>query len=247
MQIVERCVRPVRAGTKRKRRMREELLAHLTAICEEEQQGKSIDALAALDAAARRFGDPAELARELQASVPRSERIDAAIEYWLGWRAPETVLRMLLRTSLLSFCVFATFGVVALLVNFLTSRNDANDVAVVLRVLLSIALLCPVAQFGFGWCYYKARDSLWGAFGARRSLAMATAWSLATAVVVLACGLGFVFGVEGSLARVIDSLPGISAGAVGAAITCALLARFRGHVEIRDAMWGLLPINAAAA
>jgi ATP-dependent Clp protease ATP-binding subunit ClpC len=247
MQIVERCVRPVRAGTKRKRRMREELLAHLTAICEEEQQGKSIDALAALDAAARRFGDPAELARELQASVPRSERIDAAIEYWLGWRAPETVLRMLLRTSLLSFCVFATFGVVALLVNFLTSRNDANDVAVVLRVLLSIALLCPVAQFGFGWCYYKARDSLWGAFGARRSLAMATAWSLATAVVVLACGLGFVFGVEGSLARVIDSLPGISAGAVGAAITCALLARFRGHIEIRDAMWGLLPVNAAAA
>jgi ATP-dependent Clp protease ATP-binding subunit ClpC len=247
MQIVERCVRPVRASTKRKRRMREELLAHLTAICDDEQQqAGSIDAMAALDAAARRFGNPSELARELQASVPRSERFDARIEYWLGWRAPETVLRMLLRTSLLSFCLLAGFGIIALLVNFLFSRDNPSNNAVVLRVFLSLMLLSPVAQFGFGWCYYKARDSLWGAFGARRSPARAAGWMLATAVVVLVCGLGFVFGVEGSAARVVDSMPSISAGAIGAAITCGLLARLRGRVEIRDAMWGLLPVSSAA-
>jgi ATP-dependent Clp protease ATP-binding subunit ClpC len=245
MQIVERAVRPVRASAKRKRRMREELLTHLSAICEQEQQAASIDVLAALDAAARRFGNPAELARELQASVPRSERIDAWIEYWLGWRAPESVLRMLLRTSLLSFCLLAAFGVIALLASFLVSRDNASD-GVRLRVFLSLMLLPPMAQFSVGWCYYKARDSLWGAFGAKRSPARAAAWMLATAVVVLMCGLGFVFGVEGSVARIVDSMPSICAGAIGAAMTCGLLARFRGLVEIRDAMWGLLPINTAA-
>src|SRR4051794_28769424 len=61
MQIVERAVRPVHVSVKRKRRMREELLAHLTTICEDEQRGGTIDPIAALDAAARRFGDPAEL------------------------------------------------------------------------------------------------------------------------------------------------------------------------------------------
>jgi ATP-dependent Clp protease ATP-binding subunit ClpC len=246
MQIVERCVRPVRANVKRKRRMREELLAHLAAICEEEQQAKPIDAPAALDAAARRFGDPAELARELQASVPRSERIDCQIEYWLGWRAPETVLRMLLRTSFISFCLLAAVAVVAILAGVLFSHDSRNDIGVVLRVFLSMMFLCPAGQFGFGWCYFKARDALWGAFGHNRSRGRALAWLIGTAVVVLSCGLGFVFIVEGSSARVIQSLPSISAGALGAAIACGLLARFRGLVEIRDAMWGLLPVDTVA-
>src|SRR5437016_8579313 len=106
MRIVERAVRPVHAGIKHKRKMREELLAHLTAIYEEEFIRLN-DPSAALDAAAKRFGDPAELARELQGAVPLSERIAWHIEHWLGWRAPESVLRMMARTSFLSFCIIA--------------------------------------------------------------------------------------------------------------------------------------------
>ena len=68
--VVERAVRPVRATMTRKRRIREELLAHLTAIFEEEA-ARLGDEQAALERAAERFGDPAELTPELQQSVPR--------------------------------------------------------------------------------------------------------------------------------------------------------------------------------
>jgi len=71
--LVERAVRPVRATMVRKRRMREELLAHLTAIFEEEA-ARLGDEQAALERAAERFGDPAELAAELQQSAPGSRR-----------------------------------------------------------------------------------------------------------------------------------------------------------------------------
>ena len=59
-RVVEQAVRPVRATMARKRRMREELLAHLVAIFEEET-GKLGDEQAALDQTKRRFGDPREL------------------------------------------------------------------------------------------------------------------------------------------------------------------------------------------
>src|SRR4051794_18844817 len=58
MRLVERVVRPVRAGIKHKRKMREELLAHLAGIYDEEQALLN-DPPAALEAAARRLGDPA--------------------------------------------------------------------------------------------------------------------------------------------------------------------------------------------
>jgi hypothetical protein len=70
---VERAVRPVRAFECRKLRTREELLAHLTSAYEEERACRSDDR-EALAEALRRFGEPAELTRELQASVPALER-----------------------------------------------------------------------------------------------------------------------------------------------------------------------------
>ncbi|MGA2799364.1 MAG: hypothetical protein ABSE63_17415 [Thermoguttaceae bacterium] len=76
---VERAVRPVRASQARKLRMREELLAHLTAVFEEETT-RSSDERSALDQAKQRFGDPRELAHELQQSVPISSRIYYLLE-----------------------------------------------------------------------------------------------------------------------------------------------------------------------
>jgi ATP-dependent Clp protease ATP-binding subunit ClpC len=70
---VERAVRPVHATPARKRRMRQELLAHLTGIFEEERAHGGDEQLA-LAQALRRFGNPADLARDLQASVPLLER-----------------------------------------------------------------------------------------------------------------------------------------------------------------------------
>lgn len=70
MKIVERAVRPVRANTIRKLKIRDELLAHLTAIYDEELTRLDDPALA-VAAAAKRFGDPTELTDELQQTVPR--------------------------------------------------------------------------------------------------------------------------------------------------------------------------------
>ena len=70
--LVERAVRPVRAGTSRKRKMREEMLAHVAAVFEEEQ-AKVSDELAALAQVELRFGTPAELTAQLQQAVPRHD------------------------------------------------------------------------------------------------------------------------------------------------------------------------------
>ena len=77
--LVERTVRPVRATIVRKRQMREELLAHLVSIFDEESQ-KVGDEQAALDQAKRRFGDPGELTTQLQQAVPRWDRWRSILE-----------------------------------------------------------------------------------------------------------------------------------------------------------------------
>jgi hypothetical protein len=85
--VVERAVRPVRATMARKRRMREELLAHLVAIFDEEAQRLG-DEQAALEQAKRRFGDPRELTPQFQQAVPWWDRCRAVLEN-LGYRSDE--------------------------------------------------------------------------------------------------------------------------------------------------------------
>src|SRR5207302_2784555 len=86
--IVERAVRPVRASTSRKRKMREELLAHVSGVFEEES-AKLGDDHAALERTALRFGNPTEVTSQLQESVPASDNIR---RFWEG-RPAEPALR----------------------------------------------------------------------------------------------------------------------------------------------------------
>jgi hypothetical protein len=74
MIAVERVVRPMRADPRRKMKMRQELLAHLTSAYEEAKARLGNESLAQ-EEAVRRFGNPTELTRELQASVPFHERV----------------------------------------------------------------------------------------------------------------------------------------------------------------------------
>ncbi len=71
---VERCVRPIRATHRRKDRMREELYAHLLALYEQQREVHDNDE-AATTAAREQFGDPRDIRDDLQASVPRLERL----------------------------------------------------------------------------------------------------------------------------------------------------------------------------
>src|SRR5260370_38873731 len=95
--IVERAVRPVRASTSRKRKMREELLAHVGGVFEEEC-ARLGDDRAALERTALRFGNPAEVTSQLQESVPASDSISRFCE----GRPGEATLLILLRLACLA-------------------------------------------------------------------------------------------------------------------------------------------------
>lgn len=101
--LVERVVRPVRASTSGKRKMREELLAHVSGAFEVElaQLG---DDRAALERTALRFGSPADVTCQLQESVPAT---DVLMRFWEG-RPEESTLRGALRLA----WVFEAFALV---------------------------------------------------------------------------------------------------------------------------------------
>jgi hypothetical protein len=90
--VVEQTVRPVRATLNRKSRMREELLAHLESIFAEESR-KPGGEQAALLAAKRRFGEPSELAEQLQQTVPWWDRCCSILEN-LGYQPSESAWRL---------------------------------------------------------------------------------------------------------------------------------------------------------
>ena len=75
MVHVERIVRPVRATQSRRLRLRTELLDHLQAALAEERRHFPDDEPAAVENAKRRLGEPAELTKKLQQTVPMVERI----------------------------------------------------------------------------------------------------------------------------------------------------------------------------
>jgi hypothetical protein len=101
MVHVERAVRAVHASPARKRRMRQELLAHLTGLLEEEK-ARGGDEQEALARTLQRFGDSADLSRDLQASVPRLEQWEARAAKGFLRRPGETGLRHGARLAALS-------------------------------------------------------------------------------------------------------------------------------------------------
>jgi hypothetical protein len=112
MVHVERAVRAVHASPARKRRMRQELLAHLTGLVEEEK-ARGGDEQEALSRALQRFGDPAGLSRNLQASVPHTERW---LSRWLFRGPGESGLRHGVRIAVLSAAaVFVLYNLLPLI------------------------------------------------------------------------------------------------------------------------------------
>jgi hypothetical protein len=102
--IVERAVRPVHASISQKRKMREELLAHVIGAFEEETPRS--DETTALVRTRERFGAPEELTAQLQGSVPRSDRLLRFIENLLDHRPDESPVRRAMRFGLMLSAVF---------------------------------------------------------------------------------------------------------------------------------------------
>lgn len=154
--IVERAVRPVRASTLHKRKMREELLAHVSGVFEEEftQLG---DERAALERTTLRFGTPAEVTGQLQESVPASDRF---IRFWEG-RPGESTMRV---TFLLAWVsgTFAVFSFVVAL--FAVGSIRALPVEAPIMSLCGI-LAMPVYLSGLAFLTDWMEKALYGPTG----------------------------------------------------------------------------------
>jgi ATP-dependent Clp protease ATP-binding subunit ClpC len=178
-RTVEQAVRPVRATMARKRQMREELLAHLTAIFEEEAETLGDDR-PALDQVKRRFGDPRELTSELQESVSQWQRVCSTIEKY-NFQSGQPVLH-LAATSVLWACLM---GVAMLLagVSISVLRGRPNDLGMFAHV--SVVASVAVATFMFLFLFLSERIGrvLYG-HEADRSLSKAVLYCLASLAVL---------------------------------------------------------------
>jgi len=241
--IVERAVRPLQASTPRKRKMREELLTNLSAIYDQELV-RLRNPTEDLAAAADRFGNPDELAEQLQAVLPFYERIDFSIERWFAWRAPESVAKYALRQSVLAFGICATIFPL-LFVGIILRYGWFRDVWTLIRVLTAVTLLTPAVQFVFTYAWIKMRDSLWGVFGSRKSLVLAFYYDAAIALVVMAEFVGFAWAARWNLSAAIDSVPLATTAGVVAAVAAFIISRWTGPATIRDTLWAMLDTEAA--
>jgi ATP-dependent Clp protease ATP-binding subunit ClpC len=243
MKVVERAVRPVSSSTARKRKLREELFAHLSTTYEEElsRVGQPATALAA---ATQRFGDPAELAREFQSSLPFHERISYFTERFVAYRAPESAARYSLRMACHTFALLAvilslvTFGVYL-------RYGWIEDVKTLGRVLGALTLLTPPAQFVVWLAYIKMRDAMWGAFGSRKSPARVFVLDLLIAAVAQLYLMGIAAVARLDFGAALDAARQGGMIAVISALAFAVLAYISGPGEIRDTQWALLEIESA--
>ncbi|HEV8061525.1 MAG TPA: permease prefix domain 1-containing protein [Gemmataceae bacterium] len=235
---VERIVRPIRAIDDHKDRMREELLAHLQASYEEERARQPDEAVARAKAIAS-LGDPALLRSELQDSVSRMERYKARFERLLSWHAPEPAWRYTLRVGALttaSFFLLALPTYLALLV----FKERVADVAA--SVMVAMGFLAGINVFVLGFLYFKTRDSLLGAFGGSRSWLRAAGYVFASAATIEGTLLFFLWSFTGDLGDSLSLLLGRSLIAFALPLVGALVAWFRGPIELRHAEWELLEI-----
>lgn len=177
--VVERAVRPVRASLARKRPMREELLAHLVAIFEEEAERLG-DERAALDRARQRFGDPGELTAQLQACVPRRDWLGRFCEQqypgalWTG----ESPVRGAARSAATWLVCWAL--VLPLLPPMLWLRGKAEEIGTAICVIAVAGIALSVLMFAFMLLVHGTRVALFSK--ASRSLFRAAVYALISAV-----------------------------------------------------------------
>lgn len=243
MRIVERIVRPLRASTPRKRKMREELLAHLSAIYDQEFVRLHTPE-AALKAAAERFGNPDELSEQLQAALPFLEHFDFFVESWFAWRAPESVARYALRQALIALSILTTVFPL-LFLGIILRYGWSHDLWSLIRVLVSLTLLTPPAQFVITFAWIKMRDSLWGVFGSRKSIVRAFVYGAAIAGVVMASFMAFAWAASWTFRVAIDAWPLAATAGVATAVATYIAVRVSGPTTIRDTLWAMLDTNVA--
>jgi hypothetical protein len=235
--LVERAVRPVQASAARKRKMREELLAHVVGVFEEES--KLGDEEAALARTQERFGQAAELTGQLQASVPPSDRVERFAENFFGGSG-ESALRLAARFA-------AALGALALIPLGITIliqvlRGQGNEWLTIARVP---SLLAPLWSAFVAFCgtllIYGMWQALFGPAGRswlRAVLIVVAAWLLVPVSSFALC-LVLMADFQKSLWEVVPLLPyGVVAPVALIAVTYLVRSEFRDDRE-----WARLDIT----
>jgi len=226
--LVERAVRPVRASMSRKRKMREELLAHVSAVFEEEA-ARLDNEQAAFERTAQRFGNPAELTGQLQASVPTSDFLQRFLE-GMALRTDESMLRRAVRFAVVTFFVCAIYLLPAFFVQI-----RPTEWAVIL------AFQTTAFYFAFHSDLMRQALDLDGAKGRlwRRAAVIAASSSFLISGVTIGLGLTFSGDVRSNLTDVLPLLPAavLTPVAFVVPVDC-FAAELRAHRE-----WMSLPIN----
>jgi hypothetical protein len=172
--LIERAVRPIQASTSRKRLMREELLAHVTAVFEEEAARLGDDHLA-IERTEQRFGNPADLTVQLQESVPASDRWARFLEQVFVGPGVST-LRLAFRYALLTLLP----GAYLLTAFFFQGRLAEWPIVVAWAVLAFVGV----------FLVRRMRDALFGPGGRswrKAALVGAAAWLLLPCVTFAQC------------------------------------------------------------
>lgn len=226
--LVERAVRPVRASMSHKVKMREELLAHVSAVFEEELSRLDNDQ-AALERTAQRFGSPAELTGQLQVSVHASDFLQRFFE-GMALRTDESTLRRAVRFAVVTFFVFAVF----LLPTFSAQRR-------VLEWPLIMAFAITVLYFALASERMRQALDLNGAKGRswRWAAVVAAASSFLIPGVMFGAPLYYSGDVRSSLIDALTLLPASVLTAVFFVVpVCWFATDFRSHWE-----WMSIQIN----
>jgi hypothetical protein len=238
--LVERVVRPVRATTPRKRKMREELLAHLTAVLEEE--AKLHEEPVALARTAARFGDVGELTRQLQAAVPASDAALFAVESFVGLPMQEPVLRRALRYAVAigALCTCS----LAVLIPVIALTTGSWSEWVTLARLPSILAPAWMASLIFVATFLEhgMRQALFGAGGRSWPRAIGVgvlAWLLVPGLV-----LAWSLALSGEfLPSLLDTLPLFLTGALAPIALVLLVAVLISEIRYINE-WANLPLDA---
>jgi hypothetical protein len=181
MVEVERAVRPVRTCQARKLRMREELLTHLTAIFEEEVT-RCGDEQAALSQAKQRFGDPRELAHELQQTVPYINRVRCLLEI-MGFRLSDSPMLFIVKGLL--FIVIMLAILIPQLMIILALEGKMAEFGT-RAYIVSVAIAINTVLWGMGFFYINRLRNTFFAERTRR-------FSARAAIDVLLCLCAFPF------------------------------------------------------
>jgi hypothetical protein len=235
--LVERAVRPVQASAGRKRKMREELLAHVVGAFEEEAELG--DEQAALARTQERFGQAAELTGQLQASVPPGDRVERFAENLFGGSG-QSVLRLATRFAVaLGALSLVPLGIMILIQ---VLRGQGGEWLTVARVPSLLApLWTAFLSFSGTLLSYGMWQALFGPAGRswlRASLVAAAAWLLVPVSSFALC-LAVMADTRECLWEVVPLLP---YGVMAPAALVAVMYLAKSEL-LSDREWARLPID----